>query len=106
MLSVIAVYGDLDRRGNVEDRIGRLCQTSLVAIYILTFRELATQIHWNKSSLIARFQGGLKDEILDSMATTRANPEGSTTGWKWHRKSIRDYRDDVKIVNPIRFFSS
>ena len=41
---VIAVYGDLDRRGNAEDRIGRLCQTSSVVAYISTFRKLATQI--------------------------------------------------------------
>ena len=72
--SVIVVYGDLDRRGNAEDRIGRLCQTGLVAIYISTFRELATQIDWNKSSLIARFWRGLKDEILDSMATAESQP--------------------------------
>ena len=42
--SVIAVYGDLDRRGNAEDGIGRLRQTNLVATYISAFRKLAAQI--------------------------------------------------------------
>ena len=56
--SVIAVYGDLDRRDNVEDRIKRLHQTGSVVIYISTFRELTTQIDWNESSLIALFRGG------------------------------------------------
>ena len=74
--SVIAVYGNLDRKGNAEDRIGRLSQIGLVATYISTFRELAAQIDWNKSSLIARFRGGLKDEILDSVATAESQPWG------------------------------
>ena len=42
--SVIIMYGDLDRRGNAEDRIGRLRHTSSLATYISTFRELAAQI--------------------------------------------------------------
>ena len=41
---VIAVYGDLDRRGNAEDRIGRLHQIGSVATYISAFRELVAQI--------------------------------------------------------------
>ena len=59
--SVIGVYGDLDRRGNAEDRLGRLRQMGSVAAYISTFNEYAAQVDWNKSSLIARFCGGLKD---------------------------------------------
>ena len=70
------MYGDLDRRGNAEDRIGRLRQTGLVATYISTFRELAAQIDWNKSSLIAQFRGGFKDEILDLVATIECQPWG------------------------------
>ena len=74
--SIIAVYGDLDRRGNVGDRIGRFRQTGSMAAYILTFRELAAQIDWNKSSLIAGFWGGLKDEILDLVAIAKNQPRG------------------------------
>lgn len=32
--AVIAVYGDIDRRSNAEDRLGRICQTGSVASYI------------------------------------------------------------------------
>lgn len=72
--AVIAVYGDLDRRGNAEDKIGRLRQTGSVSAYISTFNELAAQLDWNESSLIARFRGGLKDEVLDSVATAESQP--------------------------------
>lgn len=72
--AVIGVYGDLDRRGNAEDRLGRLRQTGSVASYISTFNEYAAQVEWNESSLVARFRGGLKDEILDSVATAESQP--------------------------------
>jgi hypothetical protein len=72
--SVIGVYGDLDRRGNAEDRLGRLRQTGSVAAYISTFNEYAAQVDWNESSLMARFRGGLKDEVLDSVATAETQP--------------------------------
>jgi len=72
--SVIGVYGDLDRRGNAEDRLGRLRQTGSVAAYISTFNEYAAQVDWNEASLVARFRGGLKDEVLDSVATVETQP--------------------------------
>ena len=73
--SVISVYGDLYRRGNAEDRLGRLRQTGSVATYISMFNEYATQIDWNEASLVARFRSGLKDEILDCVATTETRPQ-------------------------------
>ena len=104
--SVIAVYSDLDRRSNAQDRIGRLCQTGLVATYISAFRGLAVQIDWNKYSLIARFGGGLKMKFWIWWLPQKANPRGSTIGWQWHCKSMRDYRDNIEIDNPnqILFF--
>jgi Retrotransposon gag protein len=72
--AVIGVYGDLDRRGNAEDRLARLRQIGSVATYISTFNEYAAQIDWNESSLIARFRNGLKDDILDSVATAETQP--------------------------------
>ena len=71
---LIAVYGDMDRRSNVEDRLGRICQTGSVASYISSFNEHVAQIDWNEASLVARFRGGLKDEILDSIATAETQP--------------------------------
>ena len=40
-----------------------------MASYISTFNEHVVQVEWNEASLIAQFQGGLKDEILDFVAT-------------------------------------
>lgn len=71
---VIGVYGDLDRRSNAEDRLGRLRQTGSMAAYISTFNELTAQVDWNESSLMARFRGGLKDDVLDSVATAETQP--------------------------------
>ena len=73
--SIIGVYGDLDRQGNAEDRLGRLRQTGSAASYISTFNEYAAQVEWNEASLVARFRGGLKDEILDSIATAETQPQ-------------------------------
>lgn len=73
--SVISVYGDLDRRCNAEDRLGRLRQTGSVAAYISSFNEYVAQVDWNEASLVARFRSGLKDEILDSVATAEAQPQ-------------------------------
>lgn len=67
--AVIGIYGDLDRTYNAEDRIGKLHQTGAVANYISTFNVYAAQLDWNKSNLVARFRSGLKDEILDSVAS-------------------------------------
>lgn len=72
--AVIVVYGDMDRRSNVEDRLGKLRQTGSVSSYISLFNEHAAQVDWNESSLMARFCGGLKDEILDSIATAEMQP--------------------------------
>ena len=72
--AVIAVYGDIHRRRNSEDRLGRIKQTSSVAAYISNFSEQAAQVDWNESSLVARFRAGLKDEILDSVATAETQP--------------------------------
>lgn len=74
--SVIAVYGDMDRRSNAEDRLGKIKQTGSVAMYISMFNEHAAQVDWNESSLVARFRGGLKDDVLDSIATAEAQPRG------------------------------
>lgn len=74
--AVIAVYDDIDRRSNAEDRLGKIKQTGSVASYISTFNEHATQVDWNESSLVARFRGGLKDEVLDSIAIAETQPRG------------------------------
>jgi len=72
--SVIAVYGDLDRRSNAEDWLERICQSGLVASYISLFNEHTAQVDWNEASLMAWFRGGLKDDVLDSIATTETQP--------------------------------
>ena len=36
------------------------------------FNKHVAQIDWNETSLIAHFQGGLKDEILDSIAIAKS----------------------------------
>lgn len=72
--AVIAVYGDIDRKGTAEDRLGKIRQTGSVAAYISTFNEYAAQVDWNEPSLVARFRGGLKEEILDSVATAENQP--------------------------------
>lgn len=74
--SVIAVYGDIDRRGNAEDCLLKIKQIDSVAAYISNFNEHAAQVDWNESSLVARFRGGLKDEVLDSVATAETQPRG------------------------------
>lgn len=74
--AVIAVYGDMDRRSNAEDRLGKIKQNGSVATYISAFNEHAAQVDWNESSLVARFRGGLKDDILDSIATAETQPRG------------------------------
>ena len=38
------------------------------------FIEHVAQLDWNESSLVARFRGGFKNKILDSMATAEAQP--------------------------------
>lgn len=73
--SIISVYGDLDWRGNAEDKLGRLRQTGSVAAYRSSFNEYAAQVAWNEASLVARFRSGLKDEILDSIATAETQPQ-------------------------------
>ena len=45
-----------------------------MATYISTFNEYVAQFDWNESSLVARFRRGLKDEILDSVATAENQP--------------------------------
>lgn len=72
--SVIAIYGDIDRRGNAEDHLAKIKQTGSVAAYVSSFNEHAAQVEWNEPSLVARFRAGLKDEILDSIATTETHP--------------------------------
>lgn len=67
--AVIAVFGDMDRKGNAEDRLGKLRQTGSMATYISMYNEYAAQVDWNEAKLVARFRGGLKDEVLDSIAT-------------------------------------
>lgn len=74
--AVISVYGDLDRRGNAEDRLAKIKQTGSVAAYVSSFNEHAAQVDWNEPSLVARFRAGLKDEILHSVATAETQPRG------------------------------
>ena len=74
--AMVAVYGEMDRRSNAEDRLAKIRQTGSIAGYISTFNEHAAQVDWNELSLIARFRGGLKDEILDSIATAETQPQG------------------------------
>jgi hypothetical protein len=74
--AMVAVYGDMDRRSNAEDRLAKIKQTGSIAGYISTFNKHASHVDWNESSLIARFWGGLKDEILDSIATAEKQPQG------------------------------
>ena len=52
----------------------KLRQTGSISSYISLFNEHVVQVDWNKSSLMARFCGGLKDEILDSIATAQMQP--------------------------------
>ena len=73
--AVIAVYGELDQRSSAEDCLGRIRQTGSMASYISTFKKHAAQVEWNEASLVARFWAGLKDEILDSIATAEAQPQ-------------------------------
>ena len=73
--AVIAVYGELDRRSTAYDHLRRIRQTGSMASYISTFNEHGAQVEWNEASLVAWFWAGLKDEILDSIATTEAQPQ-------------------------------
>ena len=74
--AIIGVYGDIDRKGNAEDHLGKIKQIGSGASYISSFNEHAAQVEWNESSLVARFRSGLKDEILDSVATAEVQPRG------------------------------
>ena len=57
-----------------EDRLERLQQIGSVANYISLFNEYAAQVDWNEGSLMARCRKGLKDKILDSVATAKSQP--------------------------------
>jgi hypothetical protein len=70
--AIVVVYGEIDRRGNTEDRLANIRQTGAVATYISTFNEHAAQVEWNEPSLMARFCAGLKDDLLDSIATSHS----------------------------------
>lgn len=72
--TVTRVYGDFERRGNAKDHLRRLRQMGSMAAYISTFNEYATQVDWNKFSLMARFRARLKDDIINSMATLETQP--------------------------------
>ena len=76
-----AIYGDMDHRGSLEDRLGKIKQTGSVSTYILMFNEYAAQVDWNESSLVARFHGRLKNDILDSIATAETQPCRFYNGW-------------------------
>ena len=45
-----------------------------MATYIFAFKEYASQVDWNKSSLVARFRTRLKNDILDLVATAETQP--------------------------------
>jgi len=74
--AIISVYGDINRRGTAEDCLAKIKQTGSVAAYISSFNEHSAQVDWNESSLVARFRAGLKDEVLDSIATAETQPRG------------------------------
>ena len=92
--AVIAVYGKLDRKSTAEDRLGRIRQTGSMASYISTFNEHAAQVEWNEANLVAQFQAGLKDEILDSIATAEAQPQ------KLHEWMAMASRIDERLWSP------
>ena len=71
---MIGVFGDIDWRGNTEDRLRWLQQTGSIANYISLFNKYAAQVDWNEASLMACFRKGLKDEILDLVATAESQP--------------------------------
>ena len=48
-----------------------------MANYLSIFNEHATQVDWNEASLIAPFQEGLNDKILDSIVTKKSNSKAS-----------------------------
>jgi len=73
--AMIVVCGDIDRRSNVEDKLGKLRQTRSMATYISIFNENVAQVDWNEASLIAHFQSRLKDEVLDSISTAETQPQ-------------------------------
>lgn len=54
--AVITVFGDIDRRGNAENRLGKIRQTGSVTTYIAMFNEHAAQVEWNEASLIVWFR--------------------------------------------------
>lgn len=72
--AVIVVCGEIDRKSTAEDRLRKIRQTGSVSTYISMFSECAAQVDWNEPSLVARFCGGLKEDILDSVATAENQP--------------------------------
>ena len=57
-----------------------------MATYISTFNEHAAQVEWDEPSLMARFRIGLKDDLLDSIATDETQPH---TLQKWMSMASR-----------------
>jgi len=112
--AVICIYGDLDRTYNAEDHIEKLRQTGAVATYISTFNEYVAQLDWNESSLVARFRSGLKDEILDSIATAETQPR-RLHEWMamssriderlWSRKQTRRLPSESSNLRNLSFSS-
>ena len=76
MKAVIAMYGNMDQRSNMEDHLGNIKQTKSMATYISMFNEYATQVDWNESSFVVHFCRGLKDENLDSIAIVETKLQG------------------------------
>ena len=60
----------------MEDCLNKIKQTGSMATYISAFNKHAAQVDWNESSLVARFCGGLKDDVLDLIATMETQPQG------------------------------
>ena len=65
-----------------------------MATYISTFNEHAAQVEWNEPSLMARFRAGLKDDLLDSIATARLSLALSRNGCLWLQELTIDYGRD------------
>ena len=63
-----SVFGDSDPRSTAERSLRTLSQTSTVAAYAITFKQLTQLMGWTDSSLIYHFHTGLSSGIKDELA--------------------------------------
>lgn len=71
------VFGDTDEERKAERELARLRQTTSVAAYAATFRQVTSNLDWEDEPLIARFYEGLKDDVKDELIKLD-RPEGLT----------------------------